>query len=138
MSFLPLLFSVLGDSAQSISLIAITGVQLFLSPSLIKIFVLFSKRRALRTASEKVRNRSSFSTNVIHNTPGSRVNRYISRLIEARQTESEMADLHFVTLTYKQAEREKKVSYVYKSRYHRGFVLKVCMAQKGRSLLCFC
>ncbi|MGH0138709.1 UNVERIFIED_CONTAM: hypothetical protein FKN15_067070 [Acipenser sinensis] len=67
------------------------------------------KRRALRTTSEKLRNRTSFSTNVIHNTPGTRVNRYISRLIEARQTESEMADLHFITLMYKRAEREQKV-----------------------------
>jgi len=37
------------------------------------------------------------------------VNRYISRLIEARQTESEMADLNFITLKYKQIERENKV-----------------------------
>lgn len=67
------------------------------------------QRRALRTASEKLRNRSSFSTNVVYNTPGTRVNRYISRLIEARQTESEMADLNFITLKYKQIERENKV-----------------------------
>ncbi|NXC18153.1 ADCY1 cyclase, partial [Corythaeola cristata] len=72
------------------------------------------KRRALRTASEKLRNRSSFSTNVVYNTPGTRVNRYISRLIEARQTESEMADLNFITLKYKQIERENKV---------RGFLI---------------
>lgn len=67
------------------------------------------QRRALRTASEKLRNRSSFSNNVVYNTPGTRVNRYISRLIEARQTESEMADLNFFTLKYKQVERENKV-----------------------------
>ncbi|XP_061441716.1 adenylate cyclase type 1 isoform X3 [Rhineura floridana] len=66
------------------------------------------KRRALRTASEKLRNRSSFSTNVVYNTPGTRVNRYIGRLIEARQTESETADLNFFTLRYKQIEREQK------------------------------
>ncbi|CAH2283409.1 adenylate cyclase type 1 [Pelobates cultripes] len=66
------------------------------------------KRRALRTASEKLRNRSSFSTNVIHNTPGTRVNRYISRLIEARQTDSEMSDLNFLSLKYRQIEREQK------------------------------
>ncbi|XP_030121520.1 adenylate cyclase type 1 isoform X2 [Taeniopygia guttata] len=66
------------------------------------------KRRALRTASEKLRNRSSFSNNIVYNTPGTRVNRYISRLIEARQTESEMADLNFITLKYKQIERENK------------------------------
>lgn len=66
------------------------------------------KRRALRTASEKLRNRSSFCTNVVYTSPGSRVNRYISRLLEARQTELEMADLDFLTLKYKQAERERK------------------------------
>lgn len=68
------------------------------------------QRRALRTASEKLRNRSSFSTNVVYTTPGTRVNRYISRLLEARQTELEMADLNFFTLKYKHAEREQKVS----------------------------
>lgn len=31
-------------------------------------------------------------------------------MIEARQTESEMADLNFITLKYKQIERENKVS----------------------------
>ncbi|XP_016053785.1 PREDICTED: adenylate cyclase type 1 [Miniopterus natalensis] len=66
------------------------------------------KRRALRTASEKLRNRLSFSTNVVYTTPGTRVNRYIGRLLEARQTELELADLNFVTLKYKQAERERK------------------------------
>lgn len=67
------------------------------------------QRRALRTASEKVRNRLSFSTNVVYATPGSRVNRYIGRLLEARQTELELADLHLLTLKYKQVERERKV-----------------------------
>lgn len=64
----------------------------------------------MRTASEKLRNRSSFSTNVVYTTPGTRVNRYISRLLEARQTELEMADLNFFTLKYKHVEREQKVS----------------------------
>lgn len=64
----------------------------------------------MRTASEKLRNRSSFSTNVVQATPGTRVNRYIGRLLEARQMELEMADLNFFTLKYKQAERERKVS----------------------------
>lgn len=63
----------------------------------------------MRTASEKLRNRLSFSTNVVYTTPGTRVNRYIGRLLEARQTELEMADLNFFTLKYKQAERERKV-----------------------------
>ncbi|CAK7295123.1 Adenylate cyclase type 1 [Vulpes lagopus] len=67
-----------------------------------------AKRRALRTASEKLRNRSSFSANVVYTTPGTRVNRYIGRLLEARQMELEMADLVFFTLKYKQAERERK------------------------------
>ncbi|KAJ8276848.1 hypothetical protein GJAV_G00068580 [Gymnothorax javanicus] len=66
------------------------------------------KRRALRTASEKLRNRTSFSASVVQHSPGTRVNRYISRLIEARQTESETADMHFLTLMYKRSERETK------------------------------
>lgn len=73
-------------------------------------FPRWPQRRALRTASEKLRNRSSFSTNVVYTTPGTRVNRYISRLLEARQTELEMADLNFFTLKYKHVEREQKVS----------------------------
>ncbi|KAM9435349.1 adenylate cyclase type 1 isoform 4-T6 [Clarias gariepinus] len=64
------------------------------------------KRRALRTASEKLRNRTSFS-GVAHNSPSTRVNRYIGRLIEARQTESETADLNYITLTYRSRERER-------------------------------
>lgn len=75
----------------------------------IAFFPRWPQRRALRTASEKVRNRSSFSTNVVYATPGTRVNRYIGRLLEARQTDLEMADLNFFTLKYKQAERERKV-----------------------------
>lgn len=77
---------------------------------LFSLFLTWLQRRALRTASEKLRNRSSFSTNVVYTTPGTRVNRYISRLLEARQTELEMADLNFFTLKYKHVEREQKVS----------------------------
>ncbi|XP_048419017.2 adenylate cyclase type 1-like isoform X3 [Stegostoma tigrinum] len=86
------------------------------------------KRRALRTASEKVRNRSSFSANVMHNTPGTRVNRYISRLIEARQTESEMADLHFVTLKYKQTEREQKYHQLHDEYFTSAVILSLILA----------
>ncbi|GAB0184051.1 adenylate cyclase type 1 [Grus japonensis] len=86
------------------------------------------KRRALRTASEKLRNRSSFSTNVVYNTPGTRVNRYISRLIEARQTESEMADLNFITLKYKQIEREKKYHQLQDEYFTSAVVLSLILA----------
>ncbi|XP_042695327.1 adenylate cyclase type 1 [Centrocercus urophasianus] len=86
------------------------------------------KRRALRTASEKLRNRSSFSTNVVYNTPGTRVNRYISRLIEARQTESEMADLNFFTLKYKQIEREKKYHQLQDEYFTSAVVLSLILA----------
>uniref|UniRef100_A0A8D2L386 adenylate cyclase n=1 Tax=Varanus komodoensis TaxID=61221 RepID=A0A8D2L386_VARKO len=86
------------------------------------------KRRALRTASEKLRNRSSFSTNVVYNTPGTRVNRYISRLIEARQTESEMADLNFFTLRYKQIEREQKYHQVQDEYFTSAVVLSLILA----------
>ncbi|XP_009700608.1 PREDICTED: adenylate cyclase type 1-like, partial [Cariama cristata] len=86
------------------------------------------KRRALRTASEKLRNRSSFSTNVVYNTPGTRVNRYISRLIEARQTESEMADLNFITLKYKQIERENKYHQLQDEYFTSAVVLSLILA----------
>ncbi|XP_075442546.1 adenylate cyclase type 1 isoform X4 [Ascaphus truei] len=86
------------------------------------------KRRALRTTSEKLRNRTSFSTNVIHNTPGTRVNRYISRLIEARQTESEMADLNFITLKYKQVEREQKYHQLHDEYFTIAVVLSLILA----------
>ncbi|XP_055738466.1 adenylate cyclase type 1-like isoform X2 [Salvelinus fontinalis] len=66
------------------------------------------KRRALRTAPEKLRNRTSMSANVTQASPGTRVNRYIGRLIEARQTESDTADLNLLTLMYKCSEREQR------------------------------
>uniref|UniRef100_A0A4W5QJ70 adenylate cyclase n=1 Tax=Hucho hucho TaxID=62062 RepID=A0A4W5QJ70_9TELE len=70
------------------------------------------KRRALRTASEKVRSRTSFSGAVQHQ-PGTRVNRYIGRLIEARQTDSQTTDLNFITLTYRNTDRERRVCRVH-------------------------
>ncbi|XP_076974786.1 adenylate cyclase type 1 isoform X2 [Tamandua tetradactyla] len=86
------------------------------------------KRRALRTASEKLRNRSSFSTNIVYTTPGSRVNRYISRLLEARQTELEMADLNFFTLKYKHAEREQKYHQLQDEYFSCAVVLSLLLA----------
>ncbi|XP_059876121.1 adenylate cyclase type 1 [Delphinus delphis] len=86
------------------------------------------KRRALRTASEKLRNRSSFSTNVVHTTPGTRVNRYISRLLEARQMELEMADLNFFTLKYKQAERERKYHQLQDEYFTSAVILALILA----------
>ncbi|XP_012575826.1 PREDICTED: adenylate cyclase type 1 [Condylura cristata] len=86
------------------------------------------KRRALRTTSEKLRNRSSFSTNVVHTTPGTRVNRYIGRLLEARQTELEMADLNFFTLKYKQAERERKYHQLQDEYFTSAVVLALILA----------
>ncbi|XP_037693151.1 adenylate cyclase type 1 [Choloepus didactylus] len=86
------------------------------------------KRRALRTASEKLRNRSSFSTNVVYTTPGTRVNRYISRLLEARQTELEMADLNFFTLKYKHVEREQKYHQLQDEYFSCAVVLSLLLA----------
>nr|XP_010967836.1 adenylate cyclase type 1 [Camelus bactrianus] len=86
------------------------------------------KRRALRTASEKLRNRSSFSTNVVHATPGTRVNRYIGRLLEARQMELEMADLDFFTLKYKQAERERKYHQLQDEYFTSAVILALILA----------
>ncbi|KAF7690194.1 adenylate cyclase type 1 isoform X1 [Silurus meridionalis] len=81
------------------------------------------KRRALRTASEKIRNRTSIS-GVAQNSPGTRVNRYIGRLIEARQTESETADLNYITLTYRSRERER----TYQQVYDDGFISAVVIS----------
>ncbi|XP_029109132.1 adenylate cyclase type 1-like [Scleropages formosus] len=86
------------------------------------------KRRALRTAPEKLRNRTSFSANLTQSTPGTRVNRYIGRLIEARQTESEMADLYFLTLMYKQAEREQRYHQVHDEYFTGAVVLSLVLA----------
>uniref|UniRef100_A0A8C6NQ29 Adenylate cyclase type 1 n=1 Tax=Nothobranchius furzeri TaxID=105023 RepID=A0A8C6NQ29_NOTFU len=68
------------------------------------------KRRALRTASEKLRSRTSFSATAVQHSPATRVNRYIGRLIEARQTESETSDLNFFSLFYTRRDRERRVS----------------------------
>lgn len=64
----------------------------------------------MRTAPQKLRNRSNTNqANLIQSSPRTRVNRYIGRLIEARQTESDTADLNFLTLMYKCSEREQRV-----------------------------
>lgn len=64
----------------------------------------------MRTAPQKLRNRTNVNqANLIQSSPRTRVNRYIGRLIEARQTESDTADLNFLTLMYKCSEREQKV-----------------------------
>lgn len=68
-----------------------------------------AQRRALRTASEKLRSRTSFSATAVQHSPATRVNRYIGRLIEARQTESETTDLNYFTLFYRNRDRECKV-----------------------------
>jgi len=64
----------------------------------------------MRTAPQKLRNRTNANqANVVQSSPRTRVNRYIGRLIEARQTESDTADLNFLTLMYKSSEREQRV-----------------------------
>ncbi|XP_057208305.1 adenylate cyclase type 1 isoform X2 [Triplophysa rosa] len=85
------------------------------------------KRRALRTASEKLRNRTSFSAGMVQNSPGTRVNRYIGRLIEARQTESETADLNFITLTYRNREREQRYQQVYDDAFFSAVVISLIL-----------
>ena len=65
----------------------------------------------MRSAPEKLRNRNKANqANPVQASPRTRVNRYIGRLIEARQTESDTADLNFLTLMYKCSEREQRVS----------------------------
>uniref|UniRef100_A0A671MU68 adenylate cyclase n=1 Tax=Sinocyclocheilus anshuiensis TaxID=1608454 RepID=A0A671MU68_9TELE len=85
------------------------------------------KRRALRTASEKLRNRTSFSAGMVQNSPGTRVNRYIGRLIEARQTESETADLNYITLTYRSREREQRYQQVYDDAFISAVVISLVL-----------
>uniref|UniRef100_A0A8C1PAJ2 adenylate cyclase n=1 Tax=Cyprinus carpio TaxID=7962 RepID=A0A8C1PAJ2_CYPCA len=80
------------------------------------------KRRVLRSAPEKLRNRTSTTANATQSSPGTRVNRYISRLIEARQMESDTADLHYLTLTYRDSERERRYHQL-NDEYFTGAVL---------------
>ncbi|KAL2097271.1 hypothetical protein ACEWY4_006478 [Coilia grayii] len=86
------------------------------------------KRRVLRSAPEKLRNRTSVSANVTQSSPGTRVNRYISRLIEARQTESDTADLHFLTLMYKSSEREQRYHQLHDEYFTGAVVLSLLLA----------
>uniref|UniRef100_A0A671WAX3 Adenylate cyclase type 1 n=1 Tax=Sparus aurata TaxID=8175 RepID=A0A671WAX3_SPAAU len=86
------------------------------------------KRRALRTASEKLRSRTSFSATAVQHSPGTRVNRYIGRLIEARQTESETTDLNFITLFYRSRERERRYHQVYDDHFISAVVLSLILA----------
>uniref|UniRef100_A0A3Q2W7N1 Adenylate cyclase type 1 n=1 Tax=Haplochromis burtoni TaxID=8153 RepID=A0A3Q2W7N1_HAPBU len=86
------------------------------------------KRRALRTASEKLRNRTSFSATAVQHSPGTRVNRYIGRLIEARQTESETSDLNYITLFYRSRDRERRYHQVYDDQFISAVVLSLILA----------
>ncbi|XP_069572905.1 adenylate cyclase type 1-like isoform X1 [Brachyistius frenatus] len=86
------------------------------------------KRRALRTASEKTRSRTSFSASAVQHSPGTRVNRYIGRLIEARQTESETSDLNYITLFYRSGDRERRYHQVYDDHFISAVVLSLILA----------
>nr|XP_020457594.1 adenylate cyclase type 1-like isoform X2 [Monopterus albus] len=86
------------------------------------------KRRALRTASEKLRSRTSFSAPAVQHSPGTRVNRYIGRLIEARQTESETSDLNYITLFYRSRDRERRYHQVYDDHFISAVVLSLILA----------
>ncbi|XP_078114231.1 adenylate cyclase type 1 isoform X1 [Sander vitreus] len=86
------------------------------------------KRRALRTASEKLRSRTSFSTTTVQHSPGTRVNRYIGRLIEARQTESDTTDLNYVTLFYTSRDRERRYHQVSDDHFISAVVLSLILA----------
>ncbi|KAL4827415.1 hypothetical protein H8958_022606 [Nasalis larvatus] len=54
--------------------------------------------------------------------------RYISRLLEARQTELEMADLNFFTLKYKHVEREQKYHQLQDEYFTSAVVLTLILA----------
>uniref|UniRef100_A0A665VTE3 adenylate cyclase n=1 Tax=Echeneis naucrates TaxID=173247 RepID=A0A665VTE3_ECHNA len=87
------------------------------------------KRRAMRTAPQKLRNRSNTNqATVIQSSPRTRVNRYIGRLIEARQTESNTADLNVLTLMYKCSEREQRYHQVPDEYFTSAVVLSLILA----------
>ncbi|XP_028283291.1 adenylate cyclase type 1-like [Parambassis ranga] len=87
------------------------------------------KRRAMRTAPQKLRNRNNANqANLIQSSPRTRVNRYIGRLIEARQTESDTADLNFLTLMYKCSEREQRYHQVPDEYFTSAVVLSLILA----------
>ncbi|XP_074507519.1 adenylate cyclase type 1-like isoform X2 [Sebastes fasciatus] len=87
------------------------------------------KRRAMRTAPQKLRNRTNTNqANVVQSSPRTRVNRYIGRLIEARQTESDTADLNFLTLMYKCSEREQRYHQVPDEYFTSAVVLSLILA----------
>ncbi|XP_077572833.1 adenylate cyclase type 1 isoform X6 [Stigmatopora nigra] len=86
------------------------------------------KRRALRTASEKLRNRTSFSASSIQPSPGSRVNRYIGRLIEARQTESGTSDLNYLTLFFRNRDRERMYNQMFDEHFTGAVVVSLILA----------
>ncbi|KAG7526614.1 adenylate cyclase type 1-like isoform X2 [Solea senegalensis] len=87
------------------------------------------KRRAMRTAPQKLRNRSNTNqAKVIQSSPRTRVNRYIGRLIEARQTESDTADLNVLTLMYKCSEREQRYHQIPDEYFTSAVVLSLILA----------
>ncbi|CAL8279508.1 unnamed protein product [Lota lota] len=87
------------------------------------------KRRAMRSAPEKLRNRNKTNqANPVQSSPRTRVNRYIGRLIEARQTESDTADLNFLTLMYKCSEREQRYHQLPDEYFTSAVVLSLILA----------
>ncbi|KAM7400554.1 hypothetical protein PAMA_004980 [Pampus argenteus] len=87
------------------------------------------KRRAMRTAPQKLRNRPNANqANLLQSSPRTRVNRYIGRLIEARQTESDTADLNFLTLMYKCSEREQRYHQLPDEYFTSAVVLSLILA----------
>ncbi|XP_037105185.1 adenylate cyclase type 1 isoform X1 [Syngnathus acus] len=86
------------------------------------------KRRALRTASEKLRSRTSFSAAAVQHSPGTRVNRYIGRLIEARQTESGTSDLNYLTLFFRNRDRERRYNQTCDDHFIGAVVVSLMLA----------
>ncbi|XP_019740258.1 adenylate cyclase type 1 isoform X3 [Hippocampus comes] len=86
------------------------------------------KRRALRTASEKLRSRTSFSAATVQHSPATRVNRYIGRLIEARQTESGTSDLNCVTLFFRNRDRERGYNQMCDDHFIGAVVVSLILA----------
>ncbi|KAI7809156.1 putative adenylate cyclase type 1-like, partial [Triplophysa rosa] len=101
------------------------------------------KKRVLSSAPEKLGNQTSVSANATQSSPGTRVNCYINHLIEARQAESDTADLHFFTLMYKDSEREHRTFHAIDNLTIKGLALILVVFHVFRGtvvlvLLVFC
>ncbi|KAG7250816.1 hypothetical protein CRUP_020671, partial [Coryphaenoides rupestris] len=86
------------------------------------------KRRAMRMASDKLRSRTSFSASGAQLSPDTRLHRYLGRLIEARHSESEIAEMHYLSLEYRKPDRERRYHQVSDDHFISAVVLSLVLA----------